>query len=83
MILVAEMRGWWKVEGRDCEITIEARPSYCDRGNFIAKLHPRGRLALEIDHQDGWPRYYFSWNSLVSEIEAWLAKRGQLIEDGT
>lgn len=69
---------WDEVEGRDCTITIEPRPRYCDRGNWIAKLHPRGELALEIDGSDGWPRYYFSLDRMMEEIGAWLKKRGQL-----
>lgn len=66
-----------EVEGMECTITLENRPHYCDRGNFLAKLHPVGALAREIDHQDGWPRYYFNEQCAKSEIEAWLRKRGQ------
>lgn len=69
---------WWSVNGRECEITIERRPHYCDRGNFIAKVHPRGMFATSFDGQDGWPRYYFDWDRMIAEIEAWLVKRRQL-----
>jgi hypothetical protein len=65
--------------GLDCEITLEQRPNYCDRGSFIAKLHPHHRLWLEIDGQDGWPRYYFDEDRAKLECEAWLKKRGQWI----
>jgi len=71
---------WWLIQGKECQISIERRPHYCDRGDFIAKLHPRGRLALEIDKHDGWPRYYFDWDRMIAEIEAWLVKRGQVVE---
>lgn len=71
---------WWSVEGKECEITIEARPTYCDRGNWIAKLRPWGDLAREIDDADGWPRYYFDWDVMLQELEAWLVKRGQMPE---
>ncbi len=64
--------------GKDCTVTLEARPHYCDRGNFIAKLHPVGRFALEIDGADMWPRYYFDQARAKLEIEAWLEKRGQI-----
>jgi hypothetical protein len=80
-ILFAKDKGlWWEVEGKDCTISVEPRPAYCDRGNYIAKLHPTpgSMLAREIDAHDGWPRYYFTWNCMVEEIAAWLKKRGQL-----
>lgn len=75
---------WVKVERylclnvEQCEITIEPRPHYCDRGNFIAKLFPAigSKLALELDLQDGWPRYYFDLDRAKAEVEAWLVKRG-------
>lgn len=74
-----KQRGYfWEIEGKDCLISLEKRPHYCDRGNYIAKLFPNGSLATEIDEQDGWPRYYFSFERASQEIEAWLEKRGQL-----
>lgn len=72
--------GYQEIRGRECSITLEPRPHYCDRGNFIAKLHPEGRLGrlrLDIDDADGWPRYYFDEGRAKAEIEAWLRKRGQ------
>lgn len=71
--------GWIEIKGKECRITLETRPSYCDRGNFIAKLFPIGRLELSIDHQDGWPRYYFDQDRAKLECEDWLKKRGQWI----
>lgn len=70
--------GWWSVRGKECEITIEKRPHYCDRGNYVAQLFPEGGLALDIDAADGWPRYYFDWERMLAELHAWLDKRGQL-----
>jgi hypothetical protein len=60
------------------EITLEPRPPYCDRGNFIAKIFPQpgSELARDLDDQDGWPRYYFDEARAKAEIEAWLKKRG-------
>lgn len=74
--------GWWQMFGRDCEITIEKRPHYCDRGNFIAKIHNRpdgDARRLNLDGADGWPRYYFDLDRAKLEIEAWLEKRQQAI----
>jgi len=70
------------VDGRECHITLEKRPHYCDRGNYIAKLfpHPKTQLARDIDEQDGWPRYYFDHERAKLEIEAWLIKRGQALQ---
>lgn len=68
---------WQEIRGRECLITLELRPAYCDRGNFIAKLHPEGKFALEIDGQDMWPRYYFDEQRAKLEVEAWLIKRKQ------
>ncbi len=68
------------IHGRECEITLEPRPYYCDRGNYLAKLFPTGALFLSIDEADGWPRYYFHPEHAKSEINAWLKKRGQWID---
>lgn len=68
------------IRGKDCEITLEARPVYCDRGNFLAKLFaaPGAEpINLDIDAMDGWPRYYFDEIRAKLEIEAWLKKRKQ------
>ena len=69
-------RKWgWEIFGHECSITLEPRPTYCDRGNYIAKLHPVGRLAGDIDACDGWPRYYFDLDRAKLEVEAWMANR--------
>ena len=67
----------WVIEGRECTIWLAPRPSYCDRGQWLAYLDARGALAREIDTQDGWPRYYFDLERAKAEVEAWLVKRGQ------
>ncbi|HTE60868.1 MAG TPA: hypothetical protein VK631_10995 [Solirubrobacteraceae bacterium] len=66
---------WWSIDAPFCQITIERRPPYCDRGRYLAKVFPRGRFALEFDEADGWPRYYFDWDRMLAEIEAWLQMR--------
>lgn len=75
---------WYEIEGLDCEISLEPRPHYCDRGNWIAKVYnkPGGNaMRLSLDNQDGWPRYYFDYDRALAEIEAWLVKRGQMIPE--
>jgi hypothetical protein len=67
------------IRGKECFITLEPRPYYCDRGNWIAKLFPTGELGMEIDGSDGWPRYYFDEARAKLEIEAWLIKRKQAL----
>lgn len=69
---------WWKAPLRDGFISIETRPSYCDRGHYICKLFPTGALAVSIDAHDGWPRYYFDWDRMLAELEAWAEKRNQV-----
>lgn len=73
---------YWSIKGKECEIILQRRPWYCDRGNFLARLDlARGSTLLrEIDRADGWPRYYFSESVARSECEAWLQKRGQWVE---
>ncbi len=75
------MGNYISILGKDCEITIEDRPSYCDRGNYIAKVFPKKgtQLAQSLDDQDGWPRYYFDLARAKAEIDAWLEKREQKI----
>lgn len=78
---VTHRSAWQEICGRECFITLEPRPVYCDRGNYVAKIFPSdgSGLAREIDHQDGWPRYYFDEDRAKAEIEAWLKKRKQWI----
>lgn len=71
--------GYQELHGRQCVITLEPRPGYCDRGRFLAKLFPLEEFIREIDSQDGWPRYYFDETRAKLEIEAWLKKRGQTL----
>lgn len=73
---------YYAIRGKECAITLERRPQYCDRGNWIAKLYAIGALAGDLDSADLWPRFYFSTNAARSEVEAWLKKRGQWLDDG-
>src|ERR1044071_2079121 len=69
--------GWTEIKGRECLISLEPRPTYCDRGNWIAKIEATGQLARDMDSSDLWPRYYMDLDRAKLEIEAWLRKRGQ------
>jgi hypothetical protein len=66
--------------GKDCEISLEPRPWYCDRGNYVAKIMAHGMLARDLDNCDQWPRYFFDLDRAKLEVEAWLKKRKQFVE---
>lgn len=72
----------YEIRGRDCVIYLIARQPYCDRGNWLAQVHPDNgtTLARDLDYQDGWPRYYFDLDRAKLECEAWLKKRQQWID---
>lgn len=59
-------------------ITIERRPVYCNRGRFIVKVFSNSHK-LHIDEADMFPRYYFHWDCLVKEIEAWMKVTDQAL----
>jgi len=61
------------------KITVELRPIYCDRGNFLVKVH--GDLAIALDADDGFPRYYFGPLACADEILAWMRVRKLLPVD--
>jgi hypothetical protein len=70
---------WLTVRVPQALITVEPRPYYCDRGNFIVKVFPRGDLALSLDEYDAFPRYYFGVQACADELLAWMQAR-HLIE---
>lgn len=57
-------------------ITLEPRPRYCDRGEWIAKISSRPGEEM-LDQHEGWPRYYFDKQRALDEIGDWLVKRGE------
>lgn len=76
--------GYEELLTRNCYISLEPRPHYCDRGNFIAKSSHRddvkdSRIHCDLDGADGWPRYYFDEGRAKAEIEAWALKRKELL----
>ncbi len=56
-------------------VSIENRQSYCDRGRFIVKVFSDCVKTFYVDHQDAFPRYYFSFDNLLSEIYQWFEAR--------
>ena len=78
---MAEKFSHWAIKGKDCEITLENRPPYCDRGNYLAKIFSTNQFDLWLDAADGWPRYYFKFETAKDEILEWLKKRQQYINE--
>jgi hypothetical protein len=73
---------WLEISVDQALITIEPRPIYCDRGNFLVHVDPRGALALALDSQDGFPRYYFGVQACADEVHEWMWVRG-ILPDST
>src|SRR5712691_69263 len=65
----SEHPAYWSVKTDQCEIIIEPRPHYCDRGRMIAKVFPvvSSELMLKFDGADGWPRYYYDLDRAKAE----------------
>ncbi len=73
---------WAKVVFSDGDFSIEKRPPYCDRGNFIVKIFVNSnQVRLYIDQSDMFPRYYFGFDNMISELEQWLEKNNQRIKE--
>ena len=72
--------GYLHICGKECIISLEPQPGYCNRGRWLARLEAWG--ITEIDWADGWHpgRYYFDVDRAKLEIEAWLQVRRQLRE---
>jgi hypothetical protein len=58
--------------GVQWKMWIAPRPPHCDRGRYLLMLD------APIDHQEGFPRYYFDLNVAKSEAEAWVNVRAEL-----
>lgn len=69
-----------EIRGKHCIISIEPRPQHCDRGHYVAKVDSWDLLSCHIDHQDGWPRYYFDLGNASQEVLQWLKQRNQYTE---
>lgn len=51
---------------------IMARPGYCDRGHWQLNVDAP---SMELDLQDGFPRYFMDLEAAVREAEAFIAWR--------
>lgn len=76
------------IEGRGDGFIIYmmARPSYCNRGRYHVliegTLTPRGFLLnREIDHSDGFPRYYFDRDRAMAEMRDFVNARECLTKE--
>jgi hypothetical protein len=58
-----------------CLISIENRQPYCDRGRYIVKVFSHSQVMFSIDEQDMFPRYYFLFDNLISEMDCWMKFR--------
>lgn len=65
-----------RVRADRVEVTMEPRPGYCDRGNWVVKVTPVHGAFADIGPEDGFPRYYFDFDNMMEEMLAWLERRG-------
>lgn len=69
--------GWTEIQLTNGLLSIERRPHYCDRGRYVVKVSSNDPRALFIDEADCFHRYYFGFEAMISEINAWMEARGQ------
>jgi hypothetical protein len=56
-------------------VSIENRPPHCDRGRYLVKVFSNCPIELYVDSQDMFPRYYFDFNNMISELFYWFSAR--------
>ena len=61
---------YWALRIGEVEITIEPRPTYCDRGHWYAKV-----FGIWTDEADGFPRYFMDLQRAKDEMHEWLIWR--------
>lgn len=69
--------GYVDIVAKDCTLFIAPRPAYCDRGTYMVNVKSFNQIKMMIDGADFFPHYFFGFEAMISEIEAWLRKRGQ------
>lgn len=81
---VAENHSWElkvpvEIQGRPGEwfIWFEQRPYYCDRGRYHCCVE--GICVEGPDNAEGFPRYYFSLQRGMEEMEEWIAIRTEVV----
>lgn len=72
-----------EIKGKDCLITIEPRPTHCNRGRYYAKIFRLKDAFMYGTDSNSWPRYYFSLTAAKDECIAWLKENKVYIEDHT
>lgn len=68
------------LESRAYVFHVANRPAYCDRGRYMVYADNKDVLWNPIDGADFFPRYYFSLENLVSELEAFVEIREKKID---
>jgi hypothetical protein len=78
----------WSIEGKHCTVTISPIKGVADGdealtlavGCYAANVAVRKGCELDcpIDACDTFPRYYFSRETAIEEMTAWMRRRGQL-----
>lgn len=56
-------------------VSIESRQYYCDRGRYWVKVFSDCSKTFYVDHQDMFPRYYFDFRNMISELDHWFHAR--------
>ena len=69
-VKVAHIAGEW-------HIYFQQRPYYCDRGRFHCNVDGIG--TGDPDDQEGFPRYYFSLQRGMEEMEEWIDIRKEVL----
>ena len=59
-------------------IYFQQRPYYCDRGRYHCNVDGLG--VSRPDFQEGFPRYYFSLQRGMEEMEEWVAIRQEVLK---
>lgn len=67
---------WLYIEVPKCSISVNPRPHYCNRGNFMAVID--GPISMEV--LQGWPRYYMDLGVAIRELESWMKKVGAWVD---
>lgn len=57
-------------------LTIVTRPHYCDRGRYLVHVESNDMIKLFLDESDQFPRYYFDFDCMMTELDLWLKARG-------
>lgn len=66
---------WVDIQTQNSFQFITRRPFYCDRGNYLWHIDHADPVKLTIDEADKFPRYYFTLEAIVVEMQAWFEKR--------